>query len=285
MCKQEIHFFNPNDVLKKRKLSELSCPAIPWRGGQGQGLPPRGAWWARWHCGRQFGESRCEADILPPCHLVPTRQLSWEAKRKQRQPSLSACWSIKSLGHSQHTGRWHRVTSANLWISRIVSFLLCFPLLFVFVLRSYPSLCSGKGCPTHTHTFLASQGRCDTGLEPAGPMLKEVICWHLHFPKGLHTLWICLSQIQGTCVEGGQCLLFKSWPLLFCTGKQFPPGLVYGDWKPGDLFKIKPPQSRSVLMLLVLQQLILVRNINFLTSRIKRTMTDLPGKIKKWSFV
>lgn len=210
--------------------------------GPGMGLPPRGAWWARWHCGRQFGESRCEADILLPCHLVPTRQLSWEAKRKQRQPSLSACWEYHVLGHSQHTGRWHRVTSANLWRSRIVSFFLCVG----FCLEFSPLVVQWKGVPnTHTHTFPASQGRCDIGLEPASPELKEVICWHLHFPKGLHTPRICLSQIQGTSAEGGQCLLFKSWPLLLCTGKQFPPGLVDRDWKPVDLFKTKSPQFRK----------------------------------------
>lgn len=56
------------------------------------------------------------------------------------------------LGHSQHTSRCHRVTSANLWISRIVSFLLCFFPSFCFCLELLPSLCSGEGCPTHTHT-------------------------------------------------------------------------------------------------------------------------------------
>lgn len=182
-------FSNPNDVLRRENY--LNYPVLVFHGEGGLGLPPRGrACWARWHCGRQFGESRCEADILLPCHLVPTRQLSWEAKRKPRQPSLSACWSITSLGHSQHTGRWHRVTSANLWISRIVSFL---PL--VLPSRCFCHnlwLCSGKGCPTHT--FPATQGRCDTGL-----MVKEVICLDICiFPKGLHPLWICLSQIQGT---------------------------------------------------------------------------------------
>lgn len=36
-------------------------------------------------------------------------------------------------------------------------------------------LCSGKGCPTHTHshTFPASQVGCDTGLEPAQPHGKR----------------------------------------------------------------------------------------------------------------
>lgn len=146
------------------------------------------------------------------------------------------------LGHSQHTGRWHRVTSANLWRSRIVSFFLCVG----FCLEFSPLVVQWKGVPnTHTHTFPASQGRCDIGLEPASPELKEVICWHLHFPKGLHTPRICLSQIQGTSAEGGQCLLFKSWPLLLCTGKQFPPGLVDRDWKPVDLFKTKSPQFRK----------------------------------------
>lgn len=138
------------------------------------GLPPRGAWWARWHCGRQFGESRCEADILLPCHLVPTRQLSWEAKRKQRQPSLSACWSITSWVTASTlvggTGS-HQPTCGD-------PELFLFSSVLVFVSSSHLSLCSGKECPTHTHThtFPASQGRCDTGLEPASPELKEVIC-------------------------------------------------------------------------------------------------------------
>lgn len=213
-------FSNPNDILRRENY--LNYPVLVFHGEGGLGLPPRGrACWARWHCGRQFGESRCEADILLPCHLVPTRQLSWEAKRKPRQPSLSACWSITSLGHSQHTGRWHRVTSANLWISRIVSFL---PL--VLPSRCFCHnlwLCSGKGCPTHT--FPATQGRCDTGL-----MVKEVICLHICiFPRGsIHCGFVC-HKSRGLEHKEVNVSCFKSWLLLLCTGKQFPPGLVDRD--------------------------------------------------------
>lgn len=72
------------------------------------------------------------------------------------------------LGHSQHTGRCHRVTSANLWISRIVSFLLWFfPPSFCFCLLSP---CSGKGCPAHPHTFAACQG-------------GVTMDWSLHTPE------------------------------------------------------------------------------------------------------
>lgn len=116
------------------------------------GLPPRGACWARWHCGRQFGESRCEADILLPCHLVPTRQLSWEAKRKRRQAALSACWSITSWVTASTlvgaTGS-HQPTCGY---PELFLFSSVFFPSFCFCLELLPSLCSGEGCPTHTHT-------------------------------------------------------------------------------------------------------------------------------------
>lgn len=154
-------------------------------------LPGERACWARWHCGKQFGESRCEADILLPCHLVPTRQLSWEAKKKSRDNH-----PFQLVGVSR---RW--VTASTLVGGTGSHQPTCgYPESFLFSLLFSPccffvttSGCAvGKGCPTHT--FPASQGRCDTGAHgKRGDLLT-----HLHFPKGLHPLWICLSQIQGT---------------------------------------------------------------------------------------
>lgn len=42
MCKQEIHFFNPNDVLKKRKLPYSYTVLVFHRDGTGAGIASRG---------------------------------------------------------------------------------------------------------------------------------------------------------------------------------------------------------------------------------------------------
>lgn len=151
MCKQEIHFFNPNDVLKKRKLAELSCPGIPWRGGQGRDCLP----------GEPGGHRGIVAGSLEKAGV---RQIFF----------FPAIWSLPGscLGRPKESGDSHLfqlVGVSRRWVT--ASTLVggtgshqptCgYPELFLF-LSVFPSFCF---C-LRVLTSRASQGRCDIGLEP-----------------------------------------------------------------------------------------------------------------------
>lgn len=155
--------------------------------GPGLGLPPGGPlgtvalWQAAW---RKQVRGRYSSPV-PFGPYQAAAGLPHEVKRKWREPSLSACWSITSLGHSQSTGRWHRVTAANLEKSFFFFFSPCSWV-------STPHSIENKPTGAATRTPLrAWRGRYDIWL--VWPRLKEAICWHLHFPKGFGTPQTCPS--------------------------------------------------------------------------------------------
>lgn len=187
MRKQEILSFfflfppTPNDVSKKRKLSELSCPRYSMERWPRDGLASQG--WPGGPGGRRVGASRCEADLLP-CRLVSTKQAAALGGQKKSGDShlFQLVGSITSLGHSQRTGRWHRVTPANL--ENCFFFSLVFPLLIFFFLLGlevfFISRSKGrkpKGCPK-AYTFGSPppptlHGRYDIWVHLACPIGKR----------------------------------------------------------------------------------------------------------------
>lgn len=120
--------------------------------GPGLGLPPGGPlgtvalWQAAW---RKQVRGRYSSPV-PFGPYQAAAGLPHEVKRKWREPSLSACWSITSLGHSQSAGRWHRVTAANLE----KSFFFFFSLLLSFYTSFYREQ-ANRCCNTHTSPSMA----------------------------------------------------------------------------------------------------------------------------------